>query len=265
MHRLLRSLLGLGVALAFLPDARGLDSWNAPVIPSGLPALETVAFGNGLFVAAGPGTAYATSPDGFSWEARTLPAQATAGLNRLVFDNGIFVGAGNNGCILVSPDGVNWTAPASGTSVHLVGIAPAGSGRWAILGKSGASAIVLESTDNATSWNLHPAASFTPYEISFGKGWFVAPAATGLGVDLRRTPDLAAWESTLGFDMGSALPQPRSERARTASWRSATPADCCIPPTAPPGQQAIQGSHKTSHESAGSRGVLSRSERPSAC
>lgn len=205
MHRLLRSLVAFGVALALPPAAVGLDSWTTPPAPTGVPALETIAFGNGLFVAGGSSGTYATSLDGSAWTARSLPAQASGGLNRIAFESGTFVGVGSEGCILTSPDGLNWTVRDSGTAAALVAVTAAGDRRWVALGQSGENAVVLESPDDGVTWMPRPAGAFTPHGLTFGQGWFVSAASSGLGTDIRRSYDLSTWESALGYDMGAML------------------------------------------------------------
>jgi len=76
----------------------------------GFGAFCSVTYGNGTFVAVGPGDnivavgedgAILTSPDGVSWTART--SVTSNYLNGVTYGNGRFVAVGNFGTILTSP------------------------------------------------------------------------------------------------------------------------------------------------------------------
>lgn len=76
-----------------------------------LPATQSwsaVAFGNGVFVAVNKdaSTAAASSVDGITWTARTIP---TGAYYSVIYAAGLFVAVGNAVCA-TSPDGITWTA-----------------------------------------------------------------------------------------------------------------------------------------------------------
>ncbi len=103
-------------------------TWTEQVTPTDGDGFQTsswrsVTFGNGLFVAVAddarfsvePRTRVMTSPDGFTWTARTA---ATANAWRSVtYGNGLFVAVAENGYdtdvgkrVMTSTDGITWTA-----------------------------------------------------------------------------------------------------------------------------------------------------------
>ncbi|MEW6158598.1 MAG: Calx-beta domain-containing protein, partial [Verrucomicrobiota bacterium] len=186
--------------------AQSLNTWWEAPTPD-WPALHTVAFGNGTFLAAGKGDRYGRSLDGSAWVVKTFPSGVTA-INDLHFANGIFMAVGDQGWILKSTDGVEWSVASANTQASLRAIT-FGNGRWAILGRASLAgqSIVLSSTDNGSTWTPHLNAGFDVTGLGFGNGYFVACALAGLTTDLRRSADLNQWSSGLNFDWGSTLRQ----------------------------------------------------------
>ncbi len=82
--------------------------------------LKTVAYGNGVYVAAGLYGTLVYSTDGLSWTKQK--SGTIQNLNKVTFGSGLFVCVGNSGTIISSPDGVNWTNQSSGTNKSLLGI-----------------------------------------------------------------------------------------------------------------------------------------------
>ena len=100
-----------------LESTDGTNWNNLSVMTSG--SLSGVAYGNGVYLAAG--SAAATSPDGVTWSLSS--SNPPAFISRIVYGRGLFVGVGSAtasynsiGEILSSQDGINWqvrlTAPA---------------------------------------------------------------------------------------------------------------------------------------------------------
>jgi hypothetical protein len=136
-------------------------NWNNRSIPTAASfSFNSVAYGNGLYVAGG--TIAANSPDGITWTvcASNLPATLT----RIVYGRGLFVataysGGGYNpgGKILTSPDGVSWTIQfVEPNGEALSGIAYSGGLFVAISGFSGT---IFQSTDGI---NWQPSAPALP-------------------------------------------------------------------------------------------------------
>jgi hypothetical protein len=69
--------------------------------------LESIAFGNGVFVATGANGGILTSPDGINWTG--LSTGAKASYSTVSFCNNELLAIGDGGAISTSPDGVNWT------------------------------------------------------------------------------------------------------------------------------------------------------------
>jgi hypothetical protein len=183
--------------------ARSSDGVSWTAISSGqlgmFPMMETAAFGNGVYVAAGIDMSNANgaifySSDGDSWT--QVAADNTgftptdvygysqpAGINDIAYGNGRFIAVGNYGQMAWSSNGSVWTAITSNTfdpDRHIVSIAANGTGTW-VAGCYGG--YLYYSSDNGATWaeksDASSASSTTAfyYDVAglcFGNGYFVA-------------------------------------------------------------------------------------------
>lgn len=151
--------------------------WNKDWIAGTLPGVakwQSVAYGNGIFVAiAYESNKAATSSDGVTWTAQTLPDNTTKWLS-IGFGNGVFVAvASGSNQAASSPDGVTWTPrtmplPAIWTAVTY------GNG---IFLATTATTSVATSQDGIT-WTYHkPPGSFINWHAAtYGNGIFTIVA-----------------------------------------------------------------------------------------
>ena len=70
-------------------------------------ALNSVAFGNNLFVAGGGGGKPITSTDGITWTKKDSDFSGVP--NKIVFGNNLFIALGQGGRNATSPNGITWT------------------------------------------------------------------------------------------------------------------------------------------------------------
>lgn len=92
------------------------ELWYRRSAPGLVNDLNSVAYGNGTFVAVGKATSVARSTDGIQWLAGS--AGSFGDLSRIRFVNGQFVALGNSNKLLFSDDGSSWTprtVPATST------------------------------------------------------------------------------------------------------------------------------------------------------
>lgn len=180
----------------------------------------SVAFGNGIFVAAGGGSlglstngsAYATvtnSPDlssviaytngfvgvgasgvvyqstnGLYWTQRTSATDNN--LHTITAGNGLLVAVGDAGAIQTSPGGTIWTSRNSGTSLTLFGVTYANN-LFVAVGQSGT---VLTSPDGI-NWSGQFSGLLTNFlSITYGSAGFLA---VGLGGTIITSPDGTNW------------------------------------------------------------------------
>ncbi|HYP18089.1 MAG TPA: hypothetical protein VEQ65_12830, partial [Opitutus sp.] len=194
MHTHFRSLAWL--LLASLPLRAADPIWTN--LPHGLSPtineLNSVAFGNGLFVAikssmTGSVLHYATSPDGTTWTARTITTSiaSSGSAQRVRFLNGKFLimpiglGAGGAGVALAltSADGLTWTSATVGTTTTSPDEMDFGQGR--VLA-GGSNNYFIGSTNFANWTGQTPGlqGAFAIQDVAFGNNrWFITTNGGG--------------------------------------------------------------------------------------
>ena len=141
--------------------------------------LDSIAYGNGQFVAVGSSSTFVRSIDGVSWTHRELPYTGLYPLYAVTYGNGQFVTVGEFGAILTSNDGVNWLRVHPKDVLDFSDIAY-GSGEFVAVGNwyndataqwEGASAISPDGLD-WTQAHLGPRTGLN--RVTYGNGQFVA-------------------------------------------------------------------------------------------
>jgi hypothetical protein len=143
--------------------------------------LNSVAYGNGTYVAVGKVGTIVTSSDGVSWTNRS--SGTTNPLWGVAYGNGMFVAVGDGGTIVTSSEGVSWTSRSSGITNVLASVAY-GNGTYVVVGQFGT---VLTSSDGV-SWTTSGTMGFTG--ITYGNGTFVAVGGIGM---IATSSDGAHW------------------------------------------------------------------------
>src|SRR4051812_479282 len=82
-----------------------LDTWVRRTVPTPNSALNSVAYGNGTFVAVSNNSFIARSTDGITWSTSTAGAYGT--LKRVRFMDNQFVALGSSDKLIFSSDGAN--------------------------------------------------------------------------------------------------------------------------------------------------------------
>jgi hypothetical protein len=138
------------------------------------PPFTAVAYGNNEFAAVGGSGTVATSPDGAHWKVQTPPTAAN--LAGIAYGAGVFVAAGSSGTLMTSPDALNWTPQTNLTYYYPFQAVTFGNGVFLAVGQYGA---VATSTDGYT-WN-GPASvtSQNLYGVTAGNGGFIAVSING--------------------------------------------------------------------------------------
>ena len=77
--------------------------------------INSIAYGNGCFVAVCDSGKIARSANGKDWDMTGSTAFGSSGVLSVTFGSGIFIAAGHNGKMARSSDGINWTPIAPGT------------------------------------------------------------------------------------------------------------------------------------------------------
>ena len=153
------------------------SAWTAG---SALPSsdLVSLAYGNGVYVAVGGTNSAASSTNGNTWTARTLPTLGAGSYSAVTYGNQMFIAisTGNVGTA-ISSNGNSWTAGGDlPTSAAWSSIAY-GNGRFVAIASN--SRTVAISIDKGLSWKLVTPGLPTNINwthINYGQGQFVAVA-----------------------------------------------------------------------------------------
>jgi len=181
-------------------------TWGGPY-PTGLTACSSIAYGGGLFVAAGSvGGTYglASSPDGKNWTMRSVPGAAPTTIlsiksnpaGQLVLISNI--GATNSS--YTSTDGMNWSGPNSG--VPYTSTNPAWlDGKWYI------------TSSNGSSWKSSPDGAVWTAVAGVGSGMYQLNTVVGINGRLiaggREAGSTDKWvqiSTNYGASFGGLLP-----------------------------------------------------------
>jgi surface protein len=157
---------------------------------------QSVAFGNGLYVAVARNTQnLMTSPDGITWTQRAHNCGAL-NWNDIIYANGIFVAVASGSAtnnVMTSTDGITWT-PRTTNSDNYNSVTY-GNGLFVATATSGFGNRVMTSPDGIT-WTARNAATTNPWRgVTFGNGLFVAVATSGTGNRVMTSPDGINWTS----------------------------------------------------------------------
>ena len=167
----------------------------------------SVAFGGGIFVAVGHDVNWTTgmamySTDGVHWDSATLPDTQTT-FNSVTYGGGTFVAVGYLNDLsqpgeitLYSDNGIDWHLGTDTTDlpwIHGVSLESVtyGAGKFVALGRTTStySQNELISTDGGRTWESHVASSDQDWQVTFGKGLFVAVNQWGI----MTSPDGISW------------------------------------------------------------------------
>lgn len=140
--------------------------WTQRTLPASQ-GWQSVAYGNGTFVAVGGTTTAATSADGSTWTSSTLPI------------NGFYVGFGNNRFVVVqqnstnvatSTDGINWTTGSLPVSAEWYGVGY-GNGTFVTFART---TIVAATSTDGINWTQRTLPSSADWRsIAYGNNTFV--------------------------------------------------------------------------------------------
>jgi len=160
----------------------GVHWFNSVVFP--VAALNSLVYGNGLFVGVGGNNAVFTSSDGVSWANHSLAPPQTAQLLSVTYGNNRFVAVGFNAAA-TSTDGTDWTLAEPGPPAIFSGVG-FGNGQFVSVGGQGGA----KSVDGLT-WTPIPSSNALS-GIAFGNGLFAAVGPLGAIVT---STDTVTWSN----------------------------------------------------------------------
>ena len=152
--------------------------------------LNSVAFGNGLFVAVGSGgeisTASASDEFPFLWATQNSGVFNT--FSSVAFGNNLWAAGGSSGQLVTSTDAITWTTQTSTFGTTTINMVAFGGGLWVAVGPTGQ---IRTSTD-AITWTTRDGFFGTANILSlkFNNGLWVAGSSGG---QLRTSTDGVSW------------------------------------------------------------------------
>lgn len=150
--------------------------------------LNSITFGNGLYVAVGNGCIY-RSADLISW---TKDTQLSDNYSAIIYAKNQFILLGGQGALYTSPDGSTWTLRSTPTESNLVCVRYL-NGLYIVGGWYGT---ILTSTDGI-AWNERhgkEAYDFVVYDIAYGSNQYVAVGGSG---STFTSTDAITWKKVL--------------------------------------------------------------------
>jgi hypothetical protein len=188
---------GIFVAAAWFSNLTAISSDAITWVAGGnLPATtnwESIAFGNGTFVAVSNVVATSTN-GGVTWVSRTMPNSL---YYAVTYANGLFVAIGGTNNCATSPDGITWTARTIPTTGGLWQAIIYARGTFIAL-SSGGSAVAATSPDGITWTQQAMPLSSSWYSIAYGNNIFVAVSDSGNTIGAISADYVLPSDSTLG-------------------------------------------------------------------
>lgn len=199
-------------------------------------AVNKLAYGNGMWMAAGPAVdqaVYTSGNGGVSWTTRSLPSTMGTNIGGIAHGSGLWVAAGYAGDIATSPNGITWTMRASLGNDYFqflyfaegrwflrgntklftsqnginwtqvpsgrLGLMAYGEGVWAVIHFENPNFNVYTTVDG-NSWNFKATIAQPPVTItsfSYGKGVWMYTYRTGGNSYIGTSKDLVTWTTHL--------------------------------------------------------------------
>ncbi|MDD5772269.1 MAG: hypothetical protein PHX78_02235 [bacterium] len=157
-------------------SADPLDNWYwRNPLPQGH-SLNSVCYGNNVFVAVGQFGTILTSGDGVKWSIRNSGVNDE--LKSITYGNDKFVVVSWTGIILTSKDGVNWSRLSLGAYGNLFNAITFGNNIFAVVGQSGK---IFTSTDGISWLDRSIGVNENFMDVTYGNNKFIAVGGSDTG------------------------------------------------------------------------------------
>ena len=162
-------------------------SWITQTSQFGTSQINSVFYGNGVWVAVGSGGTLRTSTDVTTWTTRTSNF-GTSAITSAAYANGLFVAVGAGATLRTSTDAVTWTTRVSNFGTSDIrSVAVYADNLWVAGGNGGA----LRTSTDATTWVTQTSTFSTNIlSVTYGNGIWVAGGDLGT---LRTSTDAITW------------------------------------------------------------------------
>ena len=179
----------------------GSGAWSLKTTPDVEKDLQSICYGNGLYVAFANESAddrIMTSPDGKVWTIQTTPAGDQT-WQSICYGNGLFVAVAgssisNTDRVMTSPDGITWTLRTSVDKDNAWQSITHANDLFVAVSNTGTIDMVMTSVD-AITWTsrVTPAGNNAWQGITYGNGLYVAVADSGTLDRVMTSPDGIMW------------------------------------------------------------------------
>ncbi|MBI2927510.1 MAG: hypothetical protein HYY24_17580 [Verrucomicrobia bacterium] len=201
MIRINQILCSLAAASVSALGANPLEVWHARLPEPVRWPLNSVAFGDGTYVAVGEGGSVLTSADAFHWD---FAYPVAVDFSSITFANGLFVAVAGPR-IFTSPDDYAWSERSSDTSQPLSSVTYGG-GKFVAVG--GESLATVSTSADGTTWSAQSlGVARRLRSVAFGNGRFVA---VGESDALCTSADGLAWTPAGSGASGFSFQSPPS-------------------------------------------------------
>lgn len=162
-----------GGASGALQTSTNLVTWTTRTSGFGTTTIQAGTYGATTYVLVGANGVMTTSTNATTWTTRTSTF-GTSTINLVRYLNNLFIACGNGGTISTSTNATTWTTRTSGVTTALRGLAY-GASRYIVVGNSN----VIRSSTDAVTWSAvtNPAgitdSGFAWYDASFNNDIFL--------------------------------------------------------------------------------------------
>ena len=122
--------------LSLTATAAGVTIWTTRTSNFGNTSVQSVAYGNALWVAGGVSGQLRTSTDAITWTTRTSNFGTTR-INSVAYGNSLWVAVGVAGQLRSSTDAITWVTQTSNFSTTTITSIASGNSLWAAGGSAG--------------------------------------------------------------------------------------------------------------------------------
>jgi preprotein translocase subunit YajC len=178
-----------GGAAGTLTTSSDAITWTTRTSGFGSTTIRVLGFGNGIYLAGGDAGTLTTSTDAITWTTRTSGFGAS-NIRALTFGNSVYVAGGVGGTITTSTDAVTWTTRTSNFGGSQIEVLAFGNGLYLVGGEGGK----LNTSTDGITWTTRTSGFGTTQinALGFGNGVYVAGGNQGV---LTTSTDGITWTS----------------------------------------------------------------------
>lgn len=159
-------------------------TWTTRTSGFGTTNIDALTFGT-IYVAGGVSGIMTTSTDGITWTTRTS-GFGTNAITALYYGNNLYLAGGAAGTLTTSTDAITWTTRSSGTTRQINGFTYGG-GLYVLVGRNGA----INTSTDAITWTSRSAGTTNDLQaVAYGNNSYLLVGNSGV---YRNSSDAITW------------------------------------------------------------------------